>query len=174
MWITSLLTFSYNLVKTFDNSNSQDNLKICYGCKWTLFTLCNGVHELIRVHLPKQEARFIFRQLCEGLSYCHSLGISHRDLMISTKHMDVKIGVKFVVCFYSIDKPSVLIFNLDFGLALDSQHQISDTSCGFIQLLCSRSYLGMPVQCYQSRFVDPVSILMQLQNYVYYHTTANI
>ncbi len=34
----------------------------------------------LRVLLPEQEARFIFHQMCEGLSYCHSLGISHRDL----------------------------------------------------------------------------------------------
>ncbi len=31
----------------------------------------------IRVHLPEQEARFIFSKLCAGLSYCHSLGITH-------------------------------------------------------------------------------------------------
>ncbi len=107
-----------------------------------LFSPCVMVYMNLRVHLPEQEACFIFRQLCEGLSYCHSLGISHRDLMISTKHMDVKIGVKFVVCFYSIDKPSVLIFNLDFGLALDSQHQISDTSCGSYSYCAPEVILG--------------------------------
>ncbi len=47
-----------------------------------------------------------------------------------TKHMDIKIRGKFIVCYYSIDKSLVLIFNIDFGLALDSQHQISDTCCG--------------------------------------------
>ncbi len=39
-----------------------------------------------------------------------------------------------------------------------------------LQLLCSRSYLGMTVQCYQSRFMEPVSILIHLQNKYYYHT----
>ena len=50
----------------------------------------------IRVRLPEAEARFIFGELCAGLSYCHSLGISHRDLKMEnvflTKNMDIKIG----------------------------------------------------------------------------------
>ena len=50
----------------------------------------------LRVRLPEKEARFVFRQMCEGLSYCHSLGISHGDLKLEnvffTKNMDVKIG----------------------------------------------------------------------------------
>ncbi len=69
----------------------------------------------LRVRLPEQEARFIFRQMCEGLSYCHSLGISHRDLKMEnvflTKHMDIKIGGKFIICFYSIGKSLILILN---------------------------------------------------------------
>ncbi len=57
----------------------------------------------LRVCLPEQEARFIFRQLCEGLSYCHSLGISHRDLKMEniffTKTMDIKLEVSLLLVF---------------------------------------------------------------------------
>ncbi len=60
---------------------------------------CFIAHELA-------ENRFIFSQMCESLSYCHSLGISHRDLKMEniffTRSMDIKIGGKLVVYFYII------------------------------------------------------------------------
>ncbi len=95
--------------------------------------------------------------------------------MISTKHnMDVKIGIKFVVCFYSIDKPSVLIFNLDFGLALDSQHQISDTSCGsyIVTVLQKLSWDASTMLSKQIR--GPCKYFNAITKHVYYHTAANI
>ena len=49
-----------------------------------------------RKSVPELEARFIFRQICEAISYCHSLNIVHRDLkcenILLSKTMDVKIG----------------------------------------------------------------------------------
>ena len=51
-----------------------------------------------RGRLPEEEARFIFNQICQGILYCHSFNISHRDLKLEniffTKNMDVKIGGK--------------------------------------------------------------------------------
>ena len=140
----------------FSKKNSHPNILDIYQIVET-DEKCFNAYELaengtlmeymnLRVRLPEQEARFIFRQMCEGLSYCHSLGISHRDLKMEnvffTKHMDIKIGGKFVVCFYSIDKSLVLIVNIDFGLALDSQHQISDTCCGSYSYCAPEVILG--------------------------------
>ena len=36
----------------------------------------------LRQKLKTTEARYFFTQLCEGLAFCHSLGISHRDLKL--------------------------------------------------------------------------------------------
>ena len=49
-----------------------------------------------RGHLPEEEARHIFQQMCQAISYIHSLGIAHRDIKLENvffnKHMDVKLG----------------------------------------------------------------------------------
>ena len=45
---------------------------------------------------PEGEACFLLKQICEGVAYCHSLDIAHRDLKCAniflSKSMDVKIG----------------------------------------------------------------------------------
>ncbi len=49
-----------------------------------------------RESLLEEEARFVFKQMCEAISYCHSLDIAHRDLKLENifldKEMNVKIG----------------------------------------------------------------------------------
>ena len=48
--------------------------------------------------LPEAEARFLYRQLCQAVSYCHSVGVVHRDIkcdnVLLTQNMDVKLGGK--------------------------------------------------------------------------------
>ncbi len=49
-----------------------------------------------RKRVPEPESRHIFDQMCQAISYCHSLGISHRDIKLNNvfldKEMNVKIG----------------------------------------------------------------------------------
>lgn len=51
--------------------------------------------------LPEPEARFIFNQMCQAITYCHSLDIVHRDLkcenVMLSRTMDVKIGGKIFI-----------------------------------------------------------------------------
>ncbi len=54
---------SYQIVETDEKCFIANELAV----NGTLMEYMN-----LRVRLPEQEARFIFRQLCEGLSYCHS------------------------------------------------------------------------------------------------------
>ncbi len=56
-----------------------------------------------RCVLTEGEAHHIFNQMCEAVSYCHSLGIAHRDIKLENvffdKNMDVKVGGKLVLSF---------------------------------------------------------------------------
>ncbi len=49
-----------------------------------------------RRHLPEEEARHIFHQMCQAISHIHSLGIAHRDIKMENvffnRNMDVKLG----------------------------------------------------------------------------------
>ncbi len=49
-----------------------------------------------RGHLPEEEARHIFKQMCQAKSHIHSLGIAHRDIKMENvffnKNMEVKLG----------------------------------------------------------------------------------
>ncbi len=51
-------------------------------------------------NIMEAEARYVFSQICQAISYCHSLGIAHRDIKLSNvffdKNMDVKVGGKHI------------------------------------------------------------------------------
>ena len=53
-----------------------------------------------RSYLAEPEARFLFKQMCGAISYCHSQDIVHRDLkcdnVMLSRTMDVKIGGKSI------------------------------------------------------------------------------
>ena len=59
--------------------------------------------------LSEGEARHIFTQMCDAVSYCHSVGIAHRDIKLEnaffTINMDVKLGGK-VLCMQMTDQPN--------------------------------------------------------------------
>jgi len=92
-----------------------------------------------RGHLPEEEARHIFQQMCQAISYVRSLGIAHRDIKLENvfldKHMDVKLGGEFQLrvsyCFIKIN-----CFTSDFGFALECE---SD----FVLLHVDRTAMGL-------------------------------
>jgi serine/threonine protein kinase len=95
-----------------------------------LVDLCEGgslERELAsKSYLDESSARDIFRQVMEGLAYCHSLGIAHRDLkpsnILITKFPNIKIS--------------------DFGLSgLNSSEGLS-TLCGTMSFLAPEVLRG--------------------------------
>ncbi len=52
-----------------------------------------------RGSIPEEEARHIFQQMCQAISYIHSIGVAHRDIKLENvffnKEMDVRIGGKY-------------------------------------------------------------------------------
>ena len=44
--------------------------------------------------LPEGETRFVMKQACEGVAYCHSLDVAHRDL----KYANILLSKSICVC----------------------------------------------------------------------------
>ena len=70
-------------------------------CYFALELASNGdlfdyIKQRKRKVLPEAEGRFVFKQVCEGLHYCHSRDIVHRDIkcenLLLDQFMNVKIG----------------------------------------------------------------------------------
>ena len=73
-----------------------------------------------RERLRTSEARYFFGHLLEGLAFCHSLGISHRDLKLENLMLCLNPSDEFDV--YEAGLGDVSSFDLtlkiaDFGLA---------------------------------------------------------
>lgn len=91
---------------------------------YMVLELVNGGELLDRIQaasegkLPEQEARRLFQQLVDGVSYCHEKGVCHRDLKLENVLVDRKGNIKIS----------------DFGLSALPQHLGNDgllhTTCG--------------------------------------------
>lgn len=56
----------------------------------------------------EDEARFYFRQLISGVSYCHSMQICHRDLKLENTLLDESSTPRLKICDFGYSKSSVL------------------------------------------------------------------
>lgn len=56
----------------------------------------------------EDEARFYFRQLISGVSYCHSMQICHRDLKLENTLLDESSTTRLKICDFGYSKSSVL------------------------------------------------------------------
>ncbi|XP_061336580.1 serine/threonine-protein kinase SAPK2-like isoform X2 [Gastrolobium bilobum] len=56
----------------------------------------------------EDEARYFFRQLISGVSYCHSMDICHRDLKLENTLLDGSLAPQLKICDFGYSKSSVL------------------------------------------------------------------
>nr|XP_043639982.1 serine/threonine-protein kinase SAPK2-like [Erigeron canadensis] len=56
----------------------------------------------------EDEARFYFRQLISGVSYCHSMQICHRDLKLENTLLEESSTTRLKICDFGYSKSSVL------------------------------------------------------------------
>ncbi|CAK9170845.1 unnamed protein product [Ilex paraguariensis] len=52
----------------------------------------------------EDEARFFFQQLISGVSYCHSIGICHRDLKLENTLLDGSSAPRLKICDFGYSK----------------------------------------------------------------------
>jgi len=88
-------------------------------------------------NVMEAEARYVFGQICSAISYCHSLGIAHRDIKLANvffdKNMYVKVGgnhlivLSFLQCLLKSPCFSLPMQTLDMPWS-------QETSCVLLQL----------------------------------------
>ncbi|CAN8066351.1 unnamed protein product [Agarophyton chilense] len=86
--IQSLMAAEHkNIVALLEVLESGNNLHI-------VMELCGGgsMVDIVRLYpeerMPEETARFFIRQVFEALSYCHSIGICHRDVRLDNLMLD--------------------------------------------------------------------------------------
>eukprot|EP00178_Gracilaria_changii_P003253 TRINITY_DN1477_c0_g1_i1.p1 TRINITY_DN1477_c0_g1~~TRINITY_DN1477_c0_g1_i1.p1 ORF type:complete len:1142 (+),score=158.12 TRINITY_DN1477_c0_g1_i1:660-4085(+) len=86
--IQSLMAAQHkNIVALREVLESENNLHI-------VMELCGGgsMIDIVRLYpeerMPEETARFFIRQVFEALSYCHSIGICHRDVRLDNLMLD--------------------------------------------------------------------------------------
>jgi len=122
-----------NIVKLFDSFETTKHIvfviELCAGGD-----LLNYVRK--RRKLKEQSAKYIFRQVVEGLVYCHAKGIVHRDIKLDNILLDENGKVK--IC--------------DFGVSrrLTDKNEVMNEQCGtpaYIapEILKDKGYKGLGV-----------------------------
>ena len=79
--------------------------------------------------LPEESAKYLFKQLLEGVGYCHRMGTTHRDLKPSN-----------ILLCGTMDRPIAKI--TDFGTARDAAQMT--TYCGTPDFAAPEVVLGNP------------------------------
>ena len=78
--------------------------------------------------LPEWKARFWFKQLCNGVEYCHSMGVAHRDLKLENLLLDAGGNLKLA----------------DFGLATSGLLSCVDDDCCKSETFCGSCAYAAP------------------------------
>ena len=88
-----------NIVRLYDSFESNKHIvfvmELCAGGD-----LLNYVRK--RRKLKEDSAKFVFRQVVEGLQYCHSKGIVHRDMKLDNVLLDESGTVK--ICDFGVSR----------------------------------------------------------------------
>ena len=71
-----------------------------YGSKTSLHTY---LRSLGNRRLTEDEIKQMFRQICEGLNYCHERNIVHRDVKLENILLDEKNNIKLIDFGFSIN-----------------------------------------------------------------------
>jgi serine/threonine protein kinase len=88
-----------NIVRLYDSFESNKHIvfvmELCAGGD-----LLNYVRK--RRKLKEDAAKYVFRQVVEGLHYCHQKGIVHRDMKLDNLLLDESGAVK--ICDFGVSK----------------------------------------------------------------------
>uniref|UniRef100_H3AA16 non-specific serine/threonine protein kinase n=1 Tax=Latimeria chalumnae TaxID=7897 RepID=H3AA16_LATCH len=87
-------------------------------------------------HLLEKEAKQIFRQIVEGLKYCHKKGIAHRDLKCENILLTSEVTPK--------------LSNFRFATSINVRDSKCSTFCGSLAYVAPEILTGLPYDAFQA------------------------